>query len=242
MPGRPAFSVSEAIRVGWKTAWAHLGYFISAMMVAGIPLLVLMALQIPVSLELMVRPNLFLHVANFVLSLVSNIVMLILQMGMMYVTLEILRGKRPTVRDVFSCWRYTLPCIGATIVYGFLCLAGYLLLLVPGIILSLGMFFYSILVFDREDGPLEALKESWEMTRGYKWKLFVLLLALGLINLLGALPLLLGWTITFPLSIVAVAYAYEQLSGNGRSPEALEAPASSPGLPGMQPPPPITPG
>jgi len=50
-----------------------------------------------------------------------------------------------------------------------------ILLIVPGIILSLGwsMTFY-ILAEDPKFGIVESLKHSWHLTDGYKWDIFVL--------------------------------------------------------------------
>ena len=87
------------------------------------------------------------------------------------------------------------------------------LLFVLGVIFSLMFMFSGFLVIDRELGPIEAMKESYRITRGHKWKLFGLLLLLSLINLLGLLAFIVGLFVSVPVSLLA---RYACLSRLGR--------------------------
>jgi hypothetical protein len=53
---------------------------------------------------------------------------------------------------------------------------GSLLLLIPGILLAVGLFFYP--VFVAEGQGIESLKHSWELSHGHKTKILGLMLAL----------------------------------------------------------------
>lgn len=265
---KPAFCLNEALRLGWDLAWVHWRFYLKALLAASLPLLLISAIQFPITIELFFRPSMPLNVANILLSLVSGVLGLILEMGMMYVSLKLLRGEQLLVRDVFACWRYTLPCLGASLLYFILYVSCFLLFMVPVIIywryilpglgpsplysipgfisillpivpitvLTLGLSFYAILIFDEELGPLASLKRSWEMTRGSKWSLYALFIALGAINLLGAIPLFLGWVITVPMALIALAHAYEKMKRAGEQNPAAEGPDGPPELP-----PPIAP-
>ncbi|HMB63456.1 MAG TPA: hypothetical protein VKN36_10310 [Eudoraea sp.] len=49
---------------------------------------------------------------------------------------------------------------------------GFLFLIVPGIIFACRLAFVSFLVMDKNMEPIAAIEKSWEMTRGYGWKIF----------------------------------------------------------------------
>jgi uncharacterized membrane protein len=87
------------------------------------------------------------------------------------------------------------------------------LLVVPGIIFALMFMFATFLMIDRGLGPIEAMKESHRITRGYKWSLFGFSLLLVLVNLAGLLALFVGIFVSAPVSLLAVTHAYRVLSG-----------------------------
>ena len=88
---------------------------------------------------------------------------------------------------------------------------GFLLLILPGIYLSVRWYLFPWVLVDKGVGPFEALRQSWEMTRGSFWNLFLLGFLLCVINILGTMALLIGLLVTIPLSIVAVGHVYRQL-------------------------------
>jgi hypothetical protein len=96
------------------------------------------------------------------------------------------------------------------------------LLVVLAVILSLMLLFSGFLVIDRGLGPIQALKESHHITRGYKWSLFGLSLLLVLVNLVGLLALIVGIFVSAPVSLLALTYAYRVLSG-GAVPRPADA-------------------
>jgi uncharacterized membrane protein len=69
------------------------------------------------------------------------------------------------------------------------------------------------IVIERAFGPIEAMKESHRLTYGHKWKLLGFTLLLLLINLLGALALIVGLLVTIPVSTLAFVHAYRVLGG-----------------------------
>ncbi len=116
--------------------------------------------------------------------------------------------------------------LGATILTGLAIIVGLVLLIVPGIIFMLMYMFVMFIVIDRGLGPIKAMKESARITRGYKWQLLGFVLVLTLINLAGALALLVGLLVTVPVTSLAFAHAYRALSANAGAPPALAADAT----------------
>jgi uncharacterized membrane protein len=75
------------------------------------------------------------------------------------------------------------PIVGLAIVMGIMVMLGFILLIVPGLIL-LTMWFVSTpaCVVERL-GPIRSLGRSSELTKGHRWKIFGLMLVLLLISM-----------------------------------------------------------
>jgi uncharacterized membrane protein len=77
--------------------------------------------------------------------------------------------------------------------------------------LAIRLKYSAYLVVDKNLGPVEAIKTGWKLTKGNVWNLFFFEILLCLINLLGALCLLVGLFITVPLSMLATTFVYRKL-------------------------------
>lgn len=115
-----------------------------------------------------------------------------------------------TLRDFWHpepFWKY----VGASLLSCVLVVVGLILLVVPGIILSIVLMFAPYLVIARSLGPVEALKESARITRGHRWALFGLVLMMALVNIVGLLALVAGLLVTIPVTSLAVIHAFRTL-------------------------------
>ena len=116
-----------------------------------------------------------------------------------------------TLKDA---WRpeLFLNYLGAGILVILAVVGGLILLIVPGIILAL-MFSQTLnLVVDRGMGPIEAMKESARMTKGYKWELFLLMLLTIAVTILGIIFLIVGLLVAMPVIALAQIHAYRALA------------------------------
>lgn len=104
-------------------------------------------------------------------------------------------------------WKY----FGSSFVMSLAVFVGLILLIIPGIIVALAFMFAPYLVVEKKLWPIESLKESARITKGYRWKLFLLCLALIGINILGLLALVVGLLVSFPVSMFALVHAYRTL-------------------------------
>ena len=89
---------------------------------------------------------------NFGVSLVSGVVNTFFQIGFIKLMLNVVRAKEgatPELGDLFSGFPFFLPVILASIVTGICVFFGFLLLIVPGVILSLGWMFTATLRGDK---------------------------------------------------------------------------------------------
>src|SRR5262249_17854532 len=80
-----------------------------------------------------------------------------------------------------------LNVLGTTILQGIIIFVGLLLLVIPGIVAALMLSMSQLSAVDQKLNPVAALKESYRLTKGHVFQLFLLaLIAIG-INVIGAL-------------------------------------------------------
>lgn len=93
--------------------------------------------------------------------------------GANWVFLKAVRGERVEIRDVFSVFQKNYwNAVIANLVVGVIIGLGIIMLIVPGIIFACRLAFVPYLVVDREMDVMDALRVSWDMTRGYGWQIF----------------------------------------------------------------------
>lgn len=115
--------------------------------------------------------------------------------GQVHVFLRIARGERPEFSELFSGARWFWKILGSSILFGLMCLVGYVLCIVPGVIVALMFSQYRMLIIDRNVGVMDSLRMSKTITTGNKLTLFVIGLALFGLAILAAIPCFLGFII-----------------------------------------------
>jgi len=135
------------------------------------------------------------------------------QAGFTKMYLAAARGGAPEFAHIFSGAPRFLPMLGAMFLQLLLVTIGFMLFIVPGVILALGLMLYPYYVVDREMGPIEALKASWATTMGQKGKLFVLGLYWLGISLLGLVACCIGALPALAVITLTQAIVYCRLSG-----------------------------
>jgi hypothetical protein len=123
--------------------------------------------------------------AMFVSWMVSIVLSAIVQGALTRATVAENEGNRASFGDCIAAGlRVLLPLIGVGLIFGFAMTIGFILLVVPGILV---MVIWSVaapaLVVER-DGILQSLSRSAELTKGSRWKIFGLFLVLLVIYLL----------------------------------------------------------
>ena len=89
--------------------------------------------------------------------------------GYVHAILRMLReGREPKLPDIFSQMHLFIPLLGFGLVVVILCAIGFMLFVLPGIILGLGISFICLymipLMVDRDMGIVDAVKLSTAMT------------------------------------------------------------------------------
>jgi uncharacterized membrane protein len=213
----PVLSIGDCIRFGWETfkqrPWILIGALLLCMLLPSIPNL-LVPHQVVEPGQPVPPPT----ASDFIALLSSIAIGVLTSLG---ATTFALRAHDNIATVKFSdlwnpepFWRF----LGAEILVALILIAGFVLFVIPGIIASLGLSFVTYLVVDRAAKPVDAIKESWRITKGHKWRLLLLMLSLVLLNIAGLIAFVVGILVTIPITWLAVTHAYRTLSGPGAVP------------------------
>jgi uncharacterized membrane protein len=203
------FNFSDVLEYGWRVMktnfWFFVGVGIALLIVTFLPAI---ARIVVVRLDLPIAYNI---TATLLLRVLGWVVGVVLGIGLIKIALSFCDEQRPEFGTLFAArgcfWRY----MGTMILYTLIIWAGFILLIVPGIIWSIKFCFCYYFVVDKGLGPIEALKASSRTTMGVKWELFGFGILCFFINILGLLCLVVGIFAAFPVVIVANALIYRQL-------------------------------
>lgn len=129
--------------------------------------------------------------------------------GANWVFLKAVRGERIEIRDMFVVFQKNYwNAVVANIVVGVIVGLGIVMLVVPGIIFACRLAFVQYLVVDREMDVMDALRVSWDMTKGYGWQIFLIGLLAIFIVIAGLVMLFVGVIISMMWITAAFAVMY----------------------------------
>jgi uncharacterized membrane protein len=138
-----------------------------------------------------VPPNFF-NFSSFFSLVYGLIVLTPVSYGCYGLFLKAVRGESFKVTDMFFAFQQIGQIILANILMGLIIGAGIVLLIVPGIIFACRLAFVPFLVIDKKLEAVEAIRQSWNMTRGHAGTIFLMGLVSFLVALAGLICLLVG--------------------------------------------------
>lgn len=105
-------------------------------------------------------------------SIITSIISLVLNLGLINYVLKFIRGKEPVIGDIFDIikerWKVMLV---VSILTSIIVAIGSILLVIPGVIASLGLTLCNYIIIDNKDlSSKEVLIKSWNMMQGHKWE------------------------------------------------------------------------
>jgi hypothetical protein len=215
------WDVGESIKSAWeiyKAHWAPLtfGYLVVALL-GGVPGQVAPTLVLTGTLEEGTSTYYAIHVP---LSIVGLLVAQFFAAGFTRAALRAVRTNEASFGDFFAAGGRFFPFVAMSFLRTLATLAGFVALIVPGVIVSLGFTNAPYFLMDQKMGPIDSLKASWESSAGQKGNLFVLALAeLGLM-ILGFVACCLGVFVVVPVTMIAQAIVYTKMSGTAPPPAA----------------------
>ena len=135
-----------------------------------------------------------------------------LAVGVAYFSFAVIRGETPHFFQLFEGFNVFGKSFLANLCYSLLVIVGFVLLIIPGIIVGLALSMTFFVMADRPELSFsECLNESWNLTSGYRFKLLGLNLRFIPWYLLGILCLGVGMLLVIPWYYISLARFYEEL-------------------------------
>ncbi|MFH1645231.1 MAG: hypothetical protein ABIB11_02315 [Candidatus Omnitrophota bacterium] len=207
------FLKKEAIASGWNAFKSQKGMFIGIVFISALFYI------IPNFLQDNLKDA---QILAALIGVAAWVLQSAIAMGMARVSLQVTDKGSSSVSELFSCFSLLLKYIAASVLYGLMVFIGMILLIVPGIIVAMRGQFFVYYIIDEGAGPIEALKKSFEITKGSVVNLLLLSLVTILLNIVGVLAIGLGIFVSIPITLVAYAFVYRKL--NPVSPEEAFSP------------------
>ena len=216
------FSITDTIRQSWALFKKHAQFFVVLGLVSVILGLASNNRHIPGILSLVVG------VASYLWTIVW-----------LKTSLAVARGDETklsfgALQQLLPTFTEALLLAGVGLLSGLLVLAGFVLLIIPGLYVLVRLSFANLAYLDRKEGVRKSLRYSWSITKGDRFWTTLLagIVALGL-YLVGILFFGVGILATYPLAMLLVAKLYVALSNDHSASQAIapqpqEIPASTP--------------
>ena len=146
-------------------------------------------------------------------SLVTAVVGYLINAALIRGALHEIDGNKPAIGSFFQ-FGNVASIIIASILVGIMVGIGFVLLIIPGIVLAFLTWWTLQFVIDRNEDAITAIKSSFKAISANAGPLFLLALALFGINVLGLIACLVGLLVTIPVTIIASTYAYRITTRN----------------------------
>jgi len=202
-PARPVppFTISDTVTYSWNATFRNFGplMLVSLVVFVGNVFAILIG-------EASSTPGL-----ELAFNLIAIVVDLLLVLGLIRASLDVVQGRRPSAGEVFRP-EGAGPYLLASILYLVGVYVG-LILIVPGVVFAVVFQFYGYVVAEHPSvSALTALGRSAAITKGVRLRLIGLALVLVLLNVAGALVCVVGLVVTYAITATALAYTYRILT------------------------------
>lgn len=219
------FSASECISFGWETFKKRAWFFIGVTVLYVIASFVLNFVGGFISgFLLALFGSIVSHIAGFCVSVLLNSVLSVVLISFLLKAHE--DAEHVSIDDAMRLPHYW-NFVGMGILREIAVVIGLILLIVPGVIVSLMFSLAGYLTIEQGLRPIEALKESMRLTNGHKGTLFLLVLMTIGLGIIGVVCLLVGMLVAGPVVALAWVHAYRQLQKRVQ-PAVAAAPGPTP--------------
>ena len=151
-------------------------------------------------------------VGSIVANLLSAVISCFFALGYIKNIFQALDGDEPQLSAYRQQARKIITYFVANFLLGIIFLVGLVLLIIPGIYLSLRLQFATAFIVEEDAGIIESLKRSWEITRGQEMSLFLLMLATIGFLLLGLIVFGIGIFVAAPYAYTIYCYTFRKLN------------------------------
>src|SRR5574344_816705 len=111
-------------------------------------------------------------------NLITMVILLPISVGYTKYIMNFINGKEYGINNLFFEYKNVIVIVLSTIIISILISIGYVLLIIPGIILTIGFSLINfILAEDKTSNPIDIVRDSYRLTDGYKEELFLFYLS-----------------------------------------------------------------
>jgi len=134
----------------------------------------------------------------------------IIKYGERYLFLKAMRDEEADLKLLFDGFktRY-LNIVLAHLIVTALTIIGFVMLIIPGIIVACRLVFVPYLVMDKDLDAMKAVEKSWELTRGHGWQIFGMAILSFFIAIAGLIVIFVGVLISITWIHAAFASFYQ---------------------------------
>lgn len=124
-------------------------------------------------------------------------------------------GGKPEIADVFKGFDDFVPALVSILVGSIIVGIGFLLCILPGLLLVAILPTAAYLVALGEKDGINALKRAWDAVKGNLLSAFFCMLVLGIVGQLGLILCFVGVIITMPITFIGSYHMAKQLTDSG---------------------------
>lgn len=131
--------------------------------------------------------------------------------GLIRSTLAISAGEKPALGSMFSL-KDSGRILGTALLTSLIIGVGMLLLYLPGIVAAFFLMFSVKFAVDKQLGPIDAMKASFNLVKANVGSVILVWLVAGVASSVGTLACGVGVLVTVPLALLLQTYAYRRLT------------------------------
>jgi uncharacterized membrane protein len=125
--------------------------------------------------------------------LYSFLALPVIEYGSKMIFVQAVRKIKPDFEFLLKgFWENYLNIILANLLVTALIILGCIALIIPGIIIACRLAFVPYLVMDKKLDPIEAVEQSWKLTRGHGWTIFLMGFVSIFIFIFGLILMIVG--------------------------------------------------
>ncbi|OEC47125.1 hypothetical protein A7D27_01250 [Pseudomonas sp. 1D4] len=213
------FRIGELISEGWQRIQGLKGMIIGGLLVYSVvSQLVSFILGLVLGL-LVASDGMLLMIGQLVIGIIAGACAAPVMAGLYMLAMRQVTGQPLNFNEVFAHTGKFVPLAILSLLLPLMVYLGFLLLVIPGIYLSIAYALAMPLMVERGLSPWQAMEASRRAISQRWFKCFGLFALLGLIVMLSALPLFVGLVWTLPMCFVVVALLYQRIFGIQQFPQ-----------------------
>lgn len=150
----PKFIISEVFSTAWKGTKSQLWILAGLLIGYCILSFTLTAFAMPMQSSI---------IGKIIVNVISALFSIIFSLGYMKNIFQALDGEEPQFSAYGQQTKNIITYFLASLITGFVVLAGFLFFIIPGIYLALRLQFFQAFIIEENAGIIESLHKSWEI-------------------------------------------------------------------------------